>query len=421
MGPDQPWDAAGGRLAAGAAASPAAAGPVAVRPLGTRDAFAGPAPAAGPGVPVHPYGHQVVVGPAGPSPCPTCLARRWQAVRPGWLRDALELGTATRAAGDPPQWALPFALDALAAAAAAVGAKPAGDPAPVLLLDLETLRVRATAVLADATCPACGGAADDTPQAARIEPAPAPKRSPGSFRVRDLDELPLPLDALVNPVAGMLGGAVLPDLVSLTTSSTTGWFTLRSGSYLRETYWGGHTPSYRRSLRVGVLEGLERLAGMRPRGKRTRVVASLDRLRADGLAALDPRTCGTYAPDFHRDSEVRPFAPDREIRWVWGWSLRDPRPVLVPEVLAYYQRAGRAAGALRAGELQRLRLRRLPDRGRLLRTDGGAGAGRLPAGLVRPGPAARDRPRVGAPAAEPGAGRPAGAVSATPPGSSTPG
>ena len=53
--------------------------------------------------------------------------------------------------------------------------------------------------------------------------------------------------------------------------------------------------------------------------------ASLDRLRADGLAALDPRTCGTYAPDFHRDSEVRPFAPDREIRWVWGWSLRDSR------------------------------------------------------------------------------------------------
>lgn len=347
MGADQPWAAAGGRLAAGTAASPAAGGPVVVRPLGTHDALADPAPEPAPGsmpepgaVPVHPYGHQVVVGPVGGSPCPTCLARRWQAVRPDWLRDTLELGTATRAAGDPPQWTLPFALDALAAAAAAIRARPAGDPAPVLLLDLETLRVRAAAVLADATCPACGGAADDTPQGARVDAGPVPKRSPGSFRVRELDELPLPLDALVNPVAGMLGGSVLPDLASLTTSTVTGWFTLRSTTYLRETYWGGHTPSYRRSLRVGVLEGLERLAGMRPRGKRTGVVASLDKLAADGLAALDPRTCGTYDPDFHRDSEVRPFAPDREIPWVWGWSLRDERPVLVPEVLTYYSAPG---------------------------------------------------------------------------------
>lgn len=338
MTADRPWDAACRRLDARIAASPAAAVPVAVSPLGVRDALAARSgPAGGPGVPVHVYGHQAVVGPVGSRPCPTCLARRWQAVRPGWLRDAVELGAGRLATGEPPQWTLAFAADALAALAARLATEVDTDPAPLLLLDLETLRVGSTALLADATCPCCGAAEDDSPQAARIEPRPAPKRAPDSFRVRDLDDLPLPVPALVNPVTGMLGAGVVPDLASPTTSSTTGCFTLRSNSYLRETYWGGHTPSYRRSLRVGVLEGLERLAGMRPRGKRTRVLGTLDALGAD---ALDPRTCGTYAPGFHRDSEVRPFAPDREIPWVWGWSLRDRRPVLVPEVLTYYHAPG---------------------------------------------------------------------------------
>lgn len=37
---------------------------------------------------------------------------------------------------------------------------------------------------------------------------------------------------------------------------------------------------------------------------------------------------------------MRPFTPDREIPWVWGWSLRDARPRPVPEILAYYHAPG---------------------------------------------------------------------------------
>ena len=352
-------------LAALVAASPAATVPVTLCPLGTRDALAPPAGpvhgvpvhgvpvhgvpvhgapvqgapvqgAPGRSVPVHVYGSQAVVGPATGSPCPTCLARRWQAVRPGWLRDALELGGATTPTGTPP-WT-PFAADAVAALAALLAAKPHTDPAPLLVLDLDTLRVTPAALLADSQCPACGTAVDDTAELARVAPVPAPKRAPDDFRVRDLDDYDLPLTALVDPTAGMLGAGVVPDLVSTTTSSVTGLFTLRSGSYLRETYWGGHTGDYRRSFRVGVLEGLERFAGMRPRAKRTRVVASLDAL---GDTALDPRVCGLYTDEFHAaEPTVRPFTPDREIPWVWGWSLRDDRPVLVPEVLTYYSAPG---------------------------------------------------------------------------------
>ena len=317
------------------AASPAATVPVELRPLGTRDALrAAPEPVDG--IPVHVYGSQAIVGPATSSPCPTCLARRWQAVRPGWLRDALELGGATTPAGTAP-WT-PFAADAVAAAAAALAAAPRTDPAPLLVLDLDTLRVTPAALLADAQCPACGTAVDDSADAARITLRPTPKRAPDDFRVRDIHDYDLPAGALVDPAVGMLGGMVGPDLLSTTTSSVTGQFTIRSGTYLRETYWGGHTADYRRSLKVGLLEGLERFAGMRPVAKRTRVVASLAAL---GDAALDPRVCGLYTEEFHAaEPDVRPFTPDREIAWVWGWSLRDRRPVLVPEILTYYSAPG---------------------------------------------------------------------------------
>lgn len=90
--------------------------PLDVAPLGVRDAFAPVAAPAGPtapdtataAVPVRFYGRHAVVGPfatargSGPQPCAHCLERRWQAVRSVALREALELGSGTRAAGESP-------------------------------------------------------------------------------------------------------------------------------------------------------------------------------------------------------------------------------------------------------------------------------------------------------------------------------
>jgi ribosomal protein S12 methylthiotransferase accessory factor len=136
----------------------------------------------------------------------------------------------------------------------------------------------------------------------------------------------------------MLGPSVAPDLTSITTSSTVGSFTSRSGHYLRETYWGGHADAYQASVRIGLLEGLERYAGMRARARRTVVTAALDEL---GDTAVDPRVAGLYSDALHTaEPEVPRFAPDCPVAWVWGWSLRDARPVLVPEVLAYYHAPG---------------------------------------------------------------------------------
>nr|WP_236244761.1 TOMM precursor leader peptide-binding protein [Streptomyces sp. CC210A] len=299
-------------------------------------------------MPVRHYGRHVLVGPfptAGRRrPCGRCLDRRWQAVRSVPLRDALERGGDTRAAGETP-YLTPFAADTVAALVAARttgGTEPPSGGYPLVrLVDLETLRTRAYPLVPDPECPACAEPEPDTPEAAALHLRPAPKHRPGSFRVRDLAAYDLPPEPYTNPVCGSLGPSVVQDVSSLSTSATIGCFSMRSGDYLRETYWGGHADTFAQSMRIGVLEGLERYAGMRARTRRAAVRASLDSLRAHGEPALDPRLCGLYSDAFHRaNPRVAPFRPDRVIPWVWGHSLRDRQPVLVPEVLTYYHAPG---------------------------------------------------------------------------------
>ncbi len=321
--------------------------------LGIGDAFAPEAPAAverpdrtEPAVPVQVYAGHAVVGPlpggdgSSAAPCPHCLARRWQAVRSVALRDALELGGETRAAGEWP-YATPFAADALAALVTALRDQPPADGGPfpaIRLLDLRTLTVRHYPLVPDPECPRCATPRTDTAEDARITLRPAPKHRAGTFRLRPIESYDIDVAAFANPVCGALGPSVVHDVSSTSTSATIGCFSMRSGEYLRETFWGGHADSFGRSNRIGVLEGMERYAGMRARSRVTSVTGSYEEFGAD---AVDPREVGLYAPEFYRDNpRVRPFAPDRRIPWVWGHSLRDDKPRLVPEVLTYYHAPG---------------------------------------------------------------------------------
>ncbi|MFE2493494.1 TOMM precursor leader peptide-binding protein [Streptomyces scopuliridis] len=297
-------------------------------------------------VPVRLYGAHAVIGPvpgadgAPAAACSHCLARRWQAVRSVALRDALELGGETRAAGEWP-YATPFAADAVAALVTALCERPPapGGPFPeIRLVDLRTLTVRHYPLVPDPECPRCATPRTDTAEDARITLRPAPKHRPGSFRLRPIEAYDIDVAAFANPVCGALGPSVVHDVSSTSTSATIGCFSMRSGEYLRETFWGGHADSFGHSNRIGVLEGMERYAGMRARSRITSVTGTLDEF---GAEAVDPREVGLYAPDFYRaNPRVRPFAPDREIPWVWGYSLRDEQPRLVPEVLTYYHAPG---------------------------------------------------------------------------------
>jgi ribosomal protein S12 methylthiotransferase accessory factor len=324
---------------------------VTAAPLGVRDELAETAGTVASGaarreegtdraVPLHLTGRHVLIGPLGPGACPRCLARRWQRAREPMVRRALELGAGPHAVGEPPQ-VTGFGTDAVAALVAEhLRHDSVDDQYPyVYQLDLESLRVLRVRLVSDPDCPHCGTAASEK-QAPDVPVfAPAPRSRPGSFRVADPADYRLPVDALVNPVCGVVGRFPVREIDLPTTSAVSGAFAERAGDDLYELYWGGHADGYGRSLQVGVMEGLERYAGLRPRGRSAPLVASYDDLVAAGdEAVLDPRRCGEYSPAFHAadPDAAEPFSASRPIPWVRGYSLRDRRTVLVPLILTYY-------------------------------------------------------------------------------------
>jgi ribosomal protein S12 methylthiotransferase accessory factor len=319
-----------------------------VATLGLRDVFAtaDPPPADALQVPVHLYGGIAVIGPAeepaiSASPCGTCLARRWQILRPEEERNVIEGPGAVRVlAGSP--YLTEFALDAVAvlcryAAQAGRTGVPAGH-AWVYELALDTLRVTPRLLLADGGCPRCAVPPPDHPEPAAPDLRPRPKRSVDDSRIRGLHDYDLPIDAYANPLCGALGPAAMPALTSPTTSPVTGGFRLRGQFGYAEFFWSGHADRYDDSALLGVLEGVERRAGLVARGPAGRVV---DTYRNLADRALDPRECGVYTDEAYRllGHMYRPFDEDTPLGWVWGHSLRDRRPILVPEQIVYYGNA----------------------------------------------------------------------------------
>ncbi|MEV8532420.1 TOMM precursor leader peptide-binding protein [Streptomyces sp. NPDC051211] len=314
---------------------------------------------------VHLTAQAVLVGPwggDGTAPaCGQCLAMRWQRLRSRSERDALETGTGpvTAVSGDWPRLS-PYALDAVYALHTAVsdgggdgggggegGARTVRAPGPepadralpqVSRLDLKTFQVRTHPLLADPLCPDCGPRGVDAP--VPFTPQSRPKPAPGAARLRAASSYPMPYTALANPVTGVLGGGTWINVTSPTTAPVAGSVFMRGYAGLTDVTWSGQANSFTASRDLAHLEGLERYAGTHRRTGSTLLTASYTEL---GARALNPADCGLYPPDTYRDDPLlSPFDPDRPIPWVYGHSLRDDRPVLVPARLVHYS-AGLAA------------------------------------------------------------------------------
>ncbi|MEU5363933.1 TOMM precursor leader peptide-binding protein [Streptomyces sp. NPDC005925] len=320
-----------------------------VVPLGARRVKDDPDAATRPTALVHLTSRAVLVGPWGGDEdaraCGTCLAMRWQRLRSRTERDALETGTPWSFA---PRWpALPeFVIDAVHALCEAVreGPVPPGDTVAdrslpqVSCLDMATLTVRTYPLYADPLCPHCGPAGTDT--ATPLALASRPKPAPDTYRLRPASSYPLAPAALANPVTGLLGAGTWLNVTSPTTAPVAGSVFMRGYAGLTDVTWSGQANGFTASRDLAFLEGLERYAGTHRRRGTSLLTASY---RSLGEDALDPADCGFYAPETYRDDPlVDPFDPDRPIPWVWGYSLRDERPVLVPARLVHYS-AGLAA------------------------------------------------------------------------------
>lgn len=237
MSTPSPWATACARLREAVAAELTRAGHgsvrVTVHPLGVEDACGAVPPEPG-DLPIHLTADAVIVGPVRSArPCAVCLARRWQKVRAPEVREAVERGTAVRAAGEP-AGAGRFTEDVVAAVALArlTGARPA---AGVDVVDLGGPGIRRVPLVADAGCPRCGTPEEATPEAAVPRFGPAPKPAPDAFRGRRPSQYALEPEAFANPVCGVLGPRLIRELASTTVSRAGGTFTFRGGDHVHST------------------------------------------------------------------------------------------------------------------------------------------------------------------------------------------
>ena len=321
--------------------------PVHVATLGVGDALrsdtTGPYPE-GEHLPVHLYGRSVIVGPPAGSgterPCPQCLARRWQQLRSEDERHVIERG-ATLHHVAPNPYVTPLGMATVTGLIAELtgGDAPwptdrAGHP-QVYEVRLDSLQIRCFPLIADADCPRCGDRRPDSREGAVIELRSRTKRSTTSTRLVRPADYGLVTEAYANPVCGMLGTIAGHAFDSTTTAPVTGVTKVRGSHDLHEFYWSGHADNFDDSTLLGVFEGLERHAGLLQRSVATTVYDSYDNVRAD---ALDPRDCTLYPDRFYEliGPRFTRFSTDLRIPWVWGYSLRDNRPILVPQTYVYY-------------------------------------------------------------------------------------
>lgn len=282
-----------------------------------------------------------IVGPvvlADEAGCLRCVeVRRMRARgdRADYTRLVEEFGAEVSALGS--MWLTSFATTCLSDLAAREIARILGgteEPTTrraFVRLALDGLRSSVHRFLPDPLCERCGDAPEDTRDAAVIEPKPRPTTSPGSYRVRSLGgEKQRLMELYVDERAGLLravhkdGNNIFPHA-----SAPMG---LRAGRVERGF---GRQSNYHGSELTAIAEGLERYGGIEPGGKRTVVRASYNELGQD---ALDPISLGLHS-DEQYDRPAFPYVRyhgNLVFNWVWGYSFRTRRPVLVPENYAYY-------------------------------------------------------------------------------------
>ncbi|KON87894.1 bacteriocin biosynthesis protein SagD [Sporosarcina globispora] len=200
----------------------------------------------------------------------------------------------------------------------------------MFLVSLKTLKTSCHLILPDSLCPICSSLPKDSQEGARISLKPSPKISADSYRCRSLEDFDQTLvKNYLDPRTGLFNGKMY-DFTPPFADVVVNLPLFRGDEGV-----AGRTHSYKVSELTAILEGLERSCGITPRGKRTAVYDSYRNLED---RALNPLKAGVHADEQYArpDFPFKKFDPDTPINWVWGYSFLEERPILVPELLAYY-------------------------------------------------------------------------------------
>jgi ribosomal protein S12 methylthiotransferase accessory factor len=229
-------------------------------------------------------------------------------------------------------WSEPFRMAAAAAIAAEALAPPSPGPA-ALFLPTDFRGWSRHSFFRHPECDRCAPLPDDRPEAARDMLGQQEAPAGGSFRALSLEALEriaeMAVDercGLVRSVTHMTASILLP----------TAFATLCPRAKPTEVEIGvGRTGRRRTDAIVAVIEGIERFAGLQPRGRRTKVRGRFSELQKD---AVDPRDFILHHPEQREEPGFRfhPYSPDTVYDWVWAYSFRLDAAALIPEQLAYY-------------------------------------------------------------------------------------
>ena len=199
----------------------------------------------------------------------------------------------------------------------------------VYITNLKTLSTSSHFFLPDPTCPICSSLPNDTAELAQISLQSSLKIN-GGYRSRSMEELKTVLaKGFLDSRTGLMNGKMqdlrLPFADVLVTMPLFGG----------DEGVAGRTNSYEISELTAILEGVERYCGIKPRGKRTVVHDSYQHLKN---IALNPISVGVHEADQYEKPHFpfKKFNPETPMDWVWGYSFLQERPILVPELLAYY-------------------------------------------------------------------------------------
>jgi ribosomal protein S12 methylthiotransferase accessory factor len=200
----------------------------------------------------------------------------------------------------------------------------------VFITNLRTLETSRHFFMADPLCPICGGIPDDSPELARIRLESSPKISEDSYRCRPIDDLKVVLSKdYVDFRTGVM------NLIARDSTLPFADVIVNMPMFGADEGTAGRTHSYEMSDATAILEGLERYCGIGPRGKKRVVRDSYKNLNQ---VAINPESVGLHEQNMYRNPHFpfKPFNPDVPMNWVWGFSFLQKRPILVPELLAYY-------------------------------------------------------------------------------------
>lgn len=271
---------------------------------------------------------RVVIGPLvhpGEPGCVWCV-QTWRSSAPERDPWTQELRRDDRIATRPSHWLSGFAAETVRELVHSQGVAPDC----CWYLDLRDLSLTRHTFLPDPLCPVCGALPDDTAARATIVPEPRPKPSVRATRIGELSA-----SRLTELYVDAETGVVAPPNGMRDSQFPLAEAVLAEYGYRGEAGFG-RTRDFASCRTVAVAEALERLGGQWPWGKRTTVRGSYAELAAD---ALDPRSLGLLSPEryLEPDCSYQPFTEDAVVPWVWAYSFRRARPVLVPETYAYYR------------------------------------------------------------------------------------